>query len=77
MTCDDFDFGERFKENVAKARIERESKVKGFTYEYIPNGDNGPHFRIADSNDDRVATCYSESNAKLVVRLMNAGLAAQ
>lgn len=34
----------------------------------------GFHFRISNRNDDRVATCYDEGNAKDVVRLLNIGL---
>lgn len=45
-----------------------------FGYQKIENDVDGrTHYRVHDSNDDRIATCYVEDNAKLVVRLLNLG----
>ena len=47
-----------------------------YTYEAI-SGMSHTQYRITDTNgDNRIATCYEESNAKDVVRLMDAGAAA-
>jgi len=35
-------------------------------------GLNDVHFRVQDVQDNRIATCYLEENARLIVGLMNA-----
>lgn len=40
-------------------------------------GNGATHYRVHDSDDNRVATCYLEVNAQEVVRLMNLGFNAQ
>lgn len=37
-----------------------------FKYEAYPD-----HFRVSDANDDRVATCFLEANARKLVKLLN------
>jgi len=38
------------------------------SYSYEPvKASEGTHFRVRDSDDNRIATCYSETNARLVV----------
>lgn len=57
--------------------IPHESTVGRFVYEKIePSGTSGVRsHRVMDTTgDDRVATCYLEENARLVVDLMNRGL---
>lgn len=46
-----------------------------YRYERIsPDRDGGTHFRVADDRtDSRIATCYSEENAKLIVAALNGG----
>ena len=68
------------EKHIEEAKLRRESKLspQPFSYTRIFPDDRGrEHFRIQDSNDDRVATCYREDNAKLVVELMNKGYAAR
>ena len=49
-------------------------KRDAYGYEEIcPDADGRRHYRVYDANDDRIATCYVEDNARRVVRLMNAG----
>ena len=47
-----------------------------YGYEKIALPDETPHYRIYDADDNRIATCFQEGHAKLIVRLMNLGLAA-
>ncbi len=48
-----------------------------YTYECVSRSGMGDvHYRIRNAADNRVATCYLEADARLVVRLMNAGQAA-
>lgn len=43
-----------------------------FSYEKISQlGPDVTHFRIRDERDNRVATCYTESNAVLVTMALN------
>ena len=43
-----------------------------FSYEKIsPDADGRTHFRIRDANDDRIATCYVEDNAREIVIRLN------
>ena len=44
-----------------------------FSYEKRLGPYGGWEFRVADANDDRVATCWDEQNAKEIVRRLNAG----
>jgi|SRR3989344_4612570 len=52
-----------------------ESVPAPYGYECIkkPEGKCGFNFRVHDAGDNRIATCYSEGHAKLIVRLMNLG----
>ena len=42
--------------------------MSGFSYEYMSGND---HYRIADANNNRIATCYQEENAALVTAALN------
>lgn len=49
--------------------------MKQFTYEKEDSKFAVPQFRIADAQDNRIATCFLEENARLVTDLMNRGVA--
>jgi len=38
---------------------------------YSPSYMDGKEYRIRNSKDDRIATCYDEGNAQLVVAALN------
>lgn len=43
-----------------------------YSYEIIePDSEGNRHFRIRDSADNRIATCYLEENAKFIVDRLN------
>lgn len=43
-----------------------------YSYEKIsPDSEGKTHFRISDPFDNRIATCYQEENAKIVVKALN------
>ena len=44
--------------------------AKLFSYEPIATP-MGTHYRVRDSADNRIATCWQEANAMLVVRALN------
>lgn len=39
--------------------------------EFIRGAEGGDHWRIADADDNRVATCYMQENAERLVELLN------
>lgn len=41
-----------------------------FKYESIGQGTT-PNFRISDADDNRIATCYDENNARFIVSVLN------
>lgn len=44
-----------------------------FTYETIPDKTTrrGVHYRVKDESDNRLATCFDEGNARLIVAALN------
>lgn len=45
-----------------------------YGYECIAGIGEPPHFRVHDATDNRVATCYDEDNARMLVNALNNGL---
>lgn len=45
--------------------------MNAFGFELIKSKDGDAHYRVFDVNDNRVATCYTESNARLVMLALN------
>ena len=42
-----------------------------YSYEAITDSAGARHFRVRDADDNRVATCFLEDNARLVVGALN------
>ena len=46
--------------------------ARAFSYERIIGTDGVINFRVSDADDDRIATCYLEENARFIVDSLNA-----
>ena len=64
--------GELIAENATRRAIE--GSRDPYSWERIDSPKDGVNFRIADCNDDRVATRYSQEEAERAVALLNSGV---